>query len=76
MTLSEQEFSVLDAMARLHADHGEYLRLDTIAGALPNEDLPVVANVIHGLERKQFVELDGRERATITEFGGAALKAM
>lgn len=76
MNLSEQEFSVLDAMARLHADHGEYLRLETIADALPNEDRTVVANVLNGLGRKQFVEFDGEQRATITEFGGAALKAM
>ncbi|MGX1306209.1 Mn-dependent DtxR family transcriptional regulator [Amorphus suaedae] len=76
MHLSDQEFSVLDALVRLHSDHGEYVGADAIASALPGEDATVVSNVLHGLARKQFVELNGREQATITEFGAAALKSM
>ncbi len=76
MHLSDQEFSVLDAMVRLHPDHGEYVRMETIAGALPGEDPTVVSNVLRGLARKQFVAFNEREQATITEFGAAALKSM
>lgn len=76
MHLSDQEFSVLDAIARLHTDHGEYLRADTISGALPDVDPTVVANVLNSLERKQFVAFNDRQEATITEFGAAALKSM
>lgn len=76
MNLSEQEFAVLDAMVRLHTDHGEYLAAETIAGDLADMDRSVVANVLGGLARKQFVAFDDRGYATITEFGGAALKAM
>ncbi|MGX1099423.1 hypothetical protein [Amorphus sp. MBR-141] len=76
MHLSDHEFSVLDAIARLHADHGEYLRAETIAGALPDEDPTVVSNVLQSLERKQFVAFNARQEATITEFGAAALKSM
>jgi len=76
MKLSQQEFAVLDAMARLHTDHGEYLPAETIASDLQDMDRNIVANVLSGLERKQFVQFDEKRCATITEFGGAALKAM
>ena len=76
MHLSDQEFSVLDAIVRLQKEHGEYLRADTVAAALPGEDPAVVANVLRSLERKQFVAFNARQEATITEFGAAALKSM
>lgn len=76
MHLSDQEFSVLDAIAHLHPDQGEYVRLEAITDALPGVDPTVVSNVLHGLARKQFVAFNGRKEATITEFGAAALKSM
>ncbi|MEW5425238.1 hypothetical protein [Amorphus sp. 3PC139-8] len=76
MRLSDQEFSVLDAMARLHNQHGEYLSSALLADTLPGTDATVVDSILDELERKQFVEFDANHCATITDFGTAALKSM
>ncbi|MDQ0317803.1 hypothetical protein [Amorphus orientalis] len=76
MHLTDQEFDVLAALARLHNDHGEYIAADTLAGTVSGSDRRVVANVLHGLSDKQCVEFDDQDRVTITEAGAAALKAI
>lgn len=76
MHLTDQEYEVLAALARLHNDHGEYIAATTLADAVPGSDQRVVANVLSGLSDKHCVEMDGRNCATITEAGAAALKAI
>lgn len=76
MRLSDQEFSVLDAMARLHNQHGEYLSSDLLADTLPGTNVAAIDGILDELARKQFVEFDAKHCATITEFGTAALKSM
>lgn len=76
MQLTDCESAVLEALSNRANGQGEYVDVEAVAAAIGDHAADEVRRALHGLETKQFVELDGAERAAITEMGIAAIGSM